>query len=29
MGNNKSTYDYGTCHICGEQMKEKKINQDF
>jgi YgiT-type zinc finger domain-containing protein len=29
MSNNKSTYDYGKCHVCGEQMKEKKINQDF
>lgn len=22
-------YDYGKCHICGEQMKEKQVNQDF
>jgi len=29
MKNNKPTYDYGKCHICGEQMQEKKINQDF
>lgn len=29
MIDNKSTYDYGNCHVCGEQMKEKKINQDF
>ena len=29
MSNNKSTYDYGKCHVCDEQMKEKKINQDF
>jgi YgiT-type zinc finger domain-containing protein len=29
MSNNKSTYDYGKCHVCGEQMKEKSINQDF
>ncbi|HVS82507.1 MAG TPA: type II toxin-antitoxin system MqsA family antitoxin [Pyrinomonadaceae bacterium] len=29
MSNNKSTYDYGKCHVCGEQMKEKRINQDF
>jgi YgiT-type zinc finger domain-containing protein len=29
MNNNKATYDYGKCHICGEQMREKKINQDF
>jgi YgiT-type zinc finger domain-containing protein len=25
----KSRYDYGKCHVCGEQMKEKRINQDF
>jgi YgiT-type zinc finger domain-containing protein len=29
MNNNKSTYDYGKCHVCGEQMEEKRINQDF
>jgi len=29
MNKNKPTYDYGKCHICGEQMQEKKINQDF
>ncbi len=29
MSNNKSTYDYGKCHVCGEQMIEKRINQDF
>jgi hypothetical protein len=22
-------YDYGDCHVCGEQMKEKSINQDL
>ena len=27
--NNKRAYDYGKCHVCGEQMVEKKINQDF
>jgi YgiT-type zinc finger domain-containing protein len=27
--NNKRTYDYGKCHVCGEQMEEKRINQDF
>jgi YgiT-type zinc finger domain-containing protein len=27
--NNKLPYDYGKCHVCGEQMQEKKINQDF
>jgi YgiT-type zinc finger domain-containing protein len=25
----KPRYDYGWCHVCGEQMKEKRINQDF
>lgn len=29
MSINKSTYDYGQCHVCGEQMKEKRIHQDF
>jgi len=29
MSNNKSTYDYGKCHVCGEQMEAKRINQDF
>ena len=29
MSNHKSTYDYGSCHVCGEQMQEKRINQDF
>lgn len=29
MSNNKSTYNYGKCHVCGEQMQEKRINQDF
>lgn len=27
--NNKKKYDYGKCHVCGEQMREKRINQDF
>ncbi|MEK6300840.1 MAG: type II toxin-antitoxin system MqsA family antitoxin [Acidobacteriota bacterium] len=27
--NNKQAYDYGKCHVCGEQMEEKTINQDF
>ena len=27
--NNKATYNYGKCHICGEQMREMRINQDF
>jgi YgiT-type zinc finger domain-containing protein len=29
MNNNKPTYDYGKCHVCGEQMHAKRINQDF
>jgi YgiT-type zinc finger domain-containing protein len=29
MRNNKSTYHYGKCHICGEQMEERRIKQDF
>ncbi|HXT64620.1 MAG TPA: type II toxin-antitoxin system MqsA family antitoxin [Pyrinomonadaceae bacterium] len=28
MSNNKK-YDYGKCHVCGEQMREKRINQDY
>jgi hypothetical protein len=29
MNNNKKSYDYGKCHVCGEQMQERKVNQDF
>ena len=29
MNNNEKNYDYGKCHVCGEQMREKRINQDF
>ena len=29
MNNNKRDYNYGRCHVCGEQMQEKRINQDF
>jgi YgiT-type zinc finger domain-containing protein len=29
MVNKRSLYHYGKCHVCGEQMKEKRINQDF
>lgn len=29
MTNNKKKYDYGKCHVCGEQMQEKRVNQDF
>jgi len=25
----KTTYNYGKCHVCGEQMREERINQDF
>jgi YgiT-type zinc finger domain-containing protein len=24
-----SRYNYGKCHVCGEQMEEKRIKQDF
>ena len=23
------SYDYGICHVCGEQMIERQIKQDF
>ena len=29
MNNNKNPYDYGKCHVCGERMQERQINQDF
>ncbi len=29
MNNKKAAYNYGKCHVCGEQMKEKRVNQDF
>jgi YgiT-type zinc finger domain-containing protein len=29
MNNNKKNYNYGKCHVCGEQMREKRINQEF
>jgi YgiT-type zinc finger domain-containing protein len=29
MNNNQKSYYYGKCHICGEQMQEQRINQDF
>ncbi|HEX7722414.1 MAG TPA: YgiT-type zinc finger protein [Pyrinomonadaceae bacterium] len=30
MANSKKHYDdYGKCHVCGEQMHEKRISQDF
>jgi YgiT-type zinc finger domain-containing protein len=25
----RNKYDYGECHICGEQMEEKRIKQEF
>ena len=27
--NNKAANNYGKCHVCGEQMQEKIVNQDF
>jgi YgiT-type zinc finger domain-containing protein len=29
MNHKKPIYDYGRCHVCGEQMEEQRINQDF
>ena len=29
MNNHRKSYDYGKCHVCGEQMLEQRINQDF
>jgi YgiT-type zinc finger domain-containing protein len=29
MNKNSETYDYGKCHVCGEQMQEQRINQEF
>lgn len=29
MKNSKHKYDYGRCHVCGEQMEERQIKQDF
>jgi YgiT-type zinc finger domain-containing protein len=29
MNNHKKKYDYGKCHVCGEQMLERRIKQDF
>lgn len=26
---NENTYDYGKCQVCGEQMVEQQIKQDF
>lgn len=29
MKDSKHKYDYGRCHVCGEQMEERQIKQDF
>lgn len=29
MNHDKPNYDYGKCHVCGEQMHEERISQDF
>jgi YgiT-type zinc finger domain-containing protein len=29
MKKEKSSYNYGECHICGEQMEERRIKQGF
>ena len=29
MNNHRQNYDYVKCHVCGEQMEEQRINQDF
>jgi HTH-type transcriptional regulator / antitoxin MqsA len=29
MKANRKGYEYGNCHVCGEQMVEDQINQDF
>jgi YgiT-type zinc finger domain-containing protein len=29
MDNEQLAYNYGKCHVCGEQMHEKRISQDF
>jgi YgiT-type zinc finger domain-containing protein len=29
MKKSRSLYDYGECHICGERMEEKLIQQEF
>lgn len=26
---NNKNYDYGDCHVCGEQMQEQQTKQDF
>jgi YgiT-type zinc finger domain-containing protein len=29
VNKHNAAYDYGKCHVCGEQMLAKLINQDF
>lgn len=29
MKKNGTIHDYGKCHVCGEQISDKRINQDF
>ncbi|HJQ23980.1 MAG TPA: YgiT-type zinc finger protein [Blastocatellia bacterium] len=29
MSDKQSSYDSCICHVCGEQMREQEINQDF
>ena len=26
---NEKNYDYGQCHVCGGQMVEKQVSQDY
>lgn len=26
---NNQNYDYGKCHVCGADMVEKEVNQDY
>ena len=29
MKREKSSYNYGECHVCGERMEERRIKQGF
>jgi len=29
MKGKHSKYDYGECHVCGEVLRERRVNQDF
>lgn len=29
MKSKSRKYDYGECHVCGGQVREKQVNQDF